>query len=334
MVAGFALSVGLTLTAGPVGAAATPEASVRPSAVTAATVTEASSSARLATRPRRDVRRTRGLYADPTSAAALAARKNKRFRPLATAPQAKWLLDSHGAGVGKVARDYVTAATSAGRTPIVALYAIPARDCGSHSGGGLTPRQYRAWVRRVARQLEGAGAIAVVEPDAVAMLDACEGQGPRPALLRYAVKQLRAAGAWVYLDGGHSNWIAPPTMAERLKRSGVADARGFITNVANFQRTAEEDAYARAVRAELAKLGVRKVRYAIETARNGAGPSTEGVCNPRSAQVGLRPRIRLNGARDGFLWVKRPGESDGECGRGDPPAGTWWPRAALRLLGR
>jgi len=333
-VVGAVLSAALLLPAvGSTAGAATATAE-RPSAVTATVAAAASTAAPVTTARRADVRRTRALYADPTSAAARAAKRDARFRPLATAPQAKWLLDSHGARVGKVARAYVTAATKAGRTPVVALYAIPARDCGSYSSGGLTPRQYRAWVRRVARPLRGARAIAIVEPDAVAMLGACADQGPRAALLRYAVNRLRAAGTWVYLDGGHSNWIPPATMAARLKRSGVANARGFVTNVANFQPTAAEDAYARAVRAELAALGVRRVRYAIETSRNGARRSGEGVCNPRWARVGLRPRIRLNGARDGFLWVKRPGESDGECGRGDPAAGRWWARAALRLLGR
>ncbi|MGA8330989.1 MAG: glycoside hydrolase family 6 protein, partial [Mycobacterium sp.] len=26
---------------------------------------------------------------------------------------------------------------------------------------------------------------------------------------------------------------------------------------------------------------------------------------------------------DAFLWIKRPGESDGSCDKGDPPAGTF-----------
>ncbi|MCW2873942.1 glycoside hydrolase family 6 protein, partial [Actinacidiphila oryziradicis] len=33
---------------------------------------------------------------------------------------------------------------------------------------------------------------------------------------------------------------------------------------------------------------------------------------------------------DAYLWVKRPGESDGSC-RGAPPAGQWWSDYALRL---
>jgi endoglucanase len=31
-----------------------------------------------------------------------------------------------------------------------------------------------------------------------------------------------------------------------------------------------------------------------------------------------------------LLWVKVPGESDGECG-GGPPAGTWWHAGAVEL---
>jgi len=31
--------------------------------------------------------------------------------------------------------------------------------------------------------------------------------------------------------------------------------------------------------------------------------------------------------------VKRPGESDGDCGKGTPPAGHWWPDGALALTG-
>ncbi|MGW5026607.1 glycoside hydrolase family 6 protein, partial [Streptomyces albidoflavus] len=33
---------------------------------------------------------------------------------------------------------------------------------------------------------------------------------------------------------------------------------------------------------------------------------------------------------DAYLWIKRPGESDGSC-RGGPSAGTWWPEYALGL---
>lgn len=31
-----------------------------------------------------------------------------------------------------------------------------------------------------------------------------------------------------------------------------------------------------------------------------------------------------------YLWIKRPGESDGTC-KGGPKAGAWWPSYALGL---
>jgi len=283
----------------------------------------------------RDARFDRPLYVDPASQAALAARDDARFAPIARRAQALWLLDTHGVdGVELVARRYARAAVRAGRTPVVALYAIPARDCGSYSAGGLRPRDYRRWVRSVARGLRGTGAIAVVEPDALAMTGLCDGQGNRPRLLRHAVTTLTAAGAWAYLDAGHSAWHPPDLAADLLVRAGVDRGRGFVTNVANFQRTRDEVAWAEDVRAELRRRGVRRVRYAIDTSRNGAGPSTaEGWCNPSIARLGRRPTMRRGGARDGFLWVKRPGESDGDCGKGTPPAGHWWPDGALALTG-
>ncbi|XIE81958.1 glycoside hydrolase family 6 protein [Streptomyces sp. SBR177] len=36
---------------------------------------------------------------------------------------------------------------------------------------------------------------------------------------------------------------------------------------------------------------------------------------------------------DAYLWIKRPGDSDGTC-RGGPAAGTWWPDYALGLARR
>ena len=36
---------------------------------------------------------------------------------------------------------------------------------------------------------------------------------------------------------------------------------------------------------------------------------------------------------DAFLWIKRPGESDGSC-NGGPPAGHSWPDYALGLIER
>ncbi|MCL3818997.1 glycoside hydrolase family 6 protein [Aeromicrobium wangtongii] len=280
-----------------------------------------------------DPRLTRPLFADPTSTAAVAAKRDKRFASLARTPQAFWATD--GLPTKTVRRSvaaYTKRAAKKKRTPVIAVYAIPARDCGSHSAGTFDPRTYRRWIAQVAAGLKGTKAIVVLEPDALAMLGQCD-QGDRIGLIRYAVGKLKRAGAWVYLDAGHSRWIAPDVMAQRLKAAGISSARGFATNVASFQATADEKVYGDAVVASLRTLGVTGKRYVIETARNGAATAAGDFCNPVAARVGPKPRIVRRGAIDAYLWVKHPGESDGAC-NGGPKAGTWWAAGALTLLGR
>jgi endoglucanase len=34
---------------------------------------------------------------------------------------------------------------------------------------------------------------------------------------------------------------------------------------------------------------------------------------------------------DAYLWVKQPGDSDGQCRTGAPAAGAWWADYALAL---
>lgn len=276
-----------------------------------------------------DPRRDRPMYVDPGSQAA-----THGFGRIAGEPQAKWLLDSDSVQtVADTVRGYTEAAARAGRSPVFAVYAIPDRDCDGHSAGGLgTDAAYREWIREVAAGLRGRHAIVVLEPDAVASIGepSCTGQGDRLALLADAVRVLGRAGAWVYLDAGHSRWQPASRMAQLLERAGVADARGISTNVSNFQPTRLERAYAAKVRRALRRLGVTGVRHVVDTSRNGRRPRSAEWCNPRWARLGKRPALVLDGAFDGRLWVKRPGESDGPC-HGGPAAGAWSDELARRL---
>jgi endoglucanase len=132
---------------------------------------------------------------------------------------------------------------------------------------------------------------------------------------------------------------------------------------------------------------VATTHYLIDTSRNGQGPNTMGTyadapydqpasvistlasgnwCNPTGAGLGLRPTANTGvPLLDAYLWVKTPGESDGQCdaaggvrawdytaytqpgwpadataqnlfdplwGIDDPPAGTWFPQQALQLV--
>ncbi|ROP34635.1 glycoside hydrolase family 6 protein [Pseudokineococcus lusitanus] len=270
-------------------------------------------------------------FADPASTALRDARRQAdpalRELELRTASPATslWVGDwlSASAVRSEVGR-YATAARAAGRTGVLTVYAIPGRDCGSYSAGGLAPDAYRTWVRAVADGLRGTGTAVVLEPDALAQLGACP-QGDRVGLLRDAVTVLADAGAVVYLDAGHSGWTTPEVMATRLRQAGVDRARGFATNVSNFRTTADERAYGQRLSA---LLGGK--RFVVDTSRNGQGPGSTW-CNPTGRGLGTTPRAVQDGtALDALLWIKRPGQSDGTCG-GGPAAGTWWPRQAQEL---
>ena len=130
-----------------------------------------------------------------------------------------------------------------------------------------------------------------------------------------------------YVDGGHSSWVEPAELADLLEQVGVRDVRGFATNVSNFQTDSDEQAYAE----ELSGL-LGGAHYVIDSGRNGVG-STDEWCNPAGRAFGTEPVVA--GAndpahQDAYLWVKPPGESDGECG-GGPPAGEFWPERALEM---
>ncbi len=95
-------------------------------------------------------------------------------------------------------------------------------------------------------------------------------------------------------------------------------------------------------------------RVVIDTSRNGQGPwaapdgaypDPEVWCNPPDRGLGERPTTDVDDPFvDAYLWIKVPGESDGQCFRGtggpldpergieNPPAGQWFPEQAAELL--
>lgn len=99
-----------------------------------------------------------------------------------------------------------------------------------------------------------------------------------------------------------------------------------------------------------------QAHFVIDTSRNGQGPWTpttsypdaQDWCNPPGRGLGLKPTANTgNDLIDAYLWVKIPGESDGECTRGlgpggttvdpewgivDPGAGDWFDEMALQLV--
>jgi endoglucanase len=283
-----------------------------------------------------DPRHHRQIYVSKESQAYRAATHDPRFRPIGRQPIAQILSENWFplSTVKKQVKTYAKKANRAGRTPLVALYAIPGRDCGGYSSGGLSHASYKRWVKRIAAGLRGRHAMAILEPDALGLLGSCGGQGDRLGTLRYATQVLTKAGVWVYIDAAHNAWVKPHVMAKRLLGAGVKQARGFSVNVASFVRTDIEKRYAKKIIKALKKRGVQRTHYVMDTSRNGNGQRTgNDWCNPRHARLGRNPEVVAQKKLDAYLWVKAPGESDGSC-NGGPYAGAWWPEYALRLMGR
>jgi endoglucanase len=214
-------------------------------------------------------------------------------------------------------------------TMSIAVYGLPDRDCGNHSAGGLDPDAYRDWTSRIGDALRNASdvrKIVVLEPDSIALAPSCGSLQDRAGYLRTAVENIRGVDTWIYLDGGHSAWHPANEMADLLRSTGLlGEVRGVALNVSNYQDTANEFAYAHQLSGLLG--GTHAI---IDTSRNGAGPAGSQWCNPGGRLVGAPSGAYGDDVVDTTLWIKPPGESDGEC-NGGPAAGTWWPDAAVEL---
>ncbi len=285
------------------------------------------------------------IYVDPASQAARQATRlmasgrsadASAISELARRPTATWIAD--GSRVRVRVHSLVQRAESAGRTALLVAYFIPGRDCGSYSAGGAgSAAAYRRWVGEFAGGLGAGRAAVILEPDAIPQaLQGClspKARAERYRLLRAAVGKLSARpDTSVYLDAGNAGWIRPPSgLLEPLRSSGIGMASGFALNVSNYFRTGESIRYGRELSRRLGGA-----HFVVDTGRNGNGPLGRGVegpdwCNPPGRALGRDPTTDTGQKPvDAFLWVKEPGTSDGTC-RGGPPAGEWWPRAALEL---
>lgn len=250
----------------------------------------------------------------------------EQIKKIAEQPTAKWFGGWSG-NVQNAVSEYL-ARVPADKTAVLVAYNIPWRDCSGYSVGGANSTEgYKEWIQGFANGIQGKKTMVILEPDALSLTTCLTAQQlqERSQALSFATQTLKAAGAQVYLDAGHSQWMAADSMAQRLQAAGVAQADGFSLNVSNYNTTEVETAYGQ----QLSGL-VGGKPFVIDTSRNGSGSNGEW-CNPSGRSLGLRPTLQTGKDKvAAYLWTKYPGESDGSC-NGGPSAGTWWPEYALGL---
>ncbi|MGM1076582.1 glycoside hydrolase family 6 protein [Streptomyces sp. H28] len=258
----------------------------------------------------------------------------EQVRKIAEQPVGEWISPENPE---EQTRGFTEAADKAGRTALLVLYNIPHRDCGQYSQGGAADgAAYRDFVDGVAKGIGDRPATVILEPDAVLhLVDGCTPQEfheERYDLLKGAVAKLKGLkDTKVYIDAGNAGWGEPDQIFDPLKRAGIDQADGFSVNVSNFYSTEDSIAYGKQLSA---KVGGKP--FVIDTSRNGNGPYTGGAaderwCNPPGRALGETPTVKTaDPLVDAYLWIKRPGESDGEC-KGGPKAGQWWQDYALGL---
>jgi endoglucanase len=173
-----------------------------------------------------------------------------------TVPQAVWLTSGTPSEVSATVTSTLREANFERAVPVLVLYNIPGRDCGSYSAGGAeNTADYEAWIDAIAAAIGNHKVVVILEPDALADLPSDCGYDPtlvnipqatadRYTQITYALTTLNAgAQTLVYLDAGNSHWQAVPIMTQRLVTAGIQQAQGFFTNVSNYNLNDYETTY-------------------------------------------------------------------------------------------
>ena len=150
----------------------------------------------------------------------------------------------------------------------------------------------------------------------------------------------------VYLDATHSRWLGVGDVAQRLVNAGVQRAVGFFLNVSNYQPTEHLERYGTWIS--------KCIWFATDPGSWGNGHYDWCANQYYPANVDDFSTWTLTdqwytdntgqALVEAYLWVKIPGESDGECYRWTegpldpvrgveaPPAGEWFADMALELV--
>jgi endoglucanase len=295
------------------------------------------------------------FYVDPDSGAAKAQAQYRNSNPamasllgvLSSEPGAhRFYMWNMGANVSGQVSHYLegTQVQQPGTTVMLSTYTLVHDHCGYTATPAMAAR-YEDFMHQVAEGIGNFHVVFFLELDSLITAPCLTHQqlAIREAELKSAVSSLEAdPHAVVYLDAGAADAVHYSQMAKWLRASGVAQAQGFFLNSTHFDWTTSEIHYGQ----EISRL-TGGAHFVVNTGANGKGPlvpkrrvghGNEVLCNPPGR--GLGP-LSLSGdvaqqtayaATDGLLWFSNPGGSGGQCVKGAPPTGVFWPERAAELV--
>jgi endoglucanase len=259
----------------------------------------------------------------------------KKVLRLAETPQFKWFGMWEQPVIGKLRGMFETAGD---KVPLLAVFGDDHKCTGNRTGGGPAgDARYRRWIDQVARGIGDNEVVIAFEPDSLGLVDCLvpSRRAARYRTLGYGVKKLsKLPNATVYIEAGASDWMTPGEAARKLKAVGVSRVRGFMLNATHMTTNAANIRHG----LKISRLLGGK-HFIVNTSHNGKGPLYRAGhtiwCNPPNAAAGTLPTTKTgNGKVDAFLWVERPGFSNGSCNGGPAKVGAWWEKRAIQMVER
>lgn len=265
-------------------------------------------------------------------------------RLLAEQPQFRWWGQWERPIEAKLSKTFAYMdRTAPGSVPLLAVFGHKGDGCGpSYLGGGAAEdARYRRFIRGFARGIGSRQVVIAFEPDSLGTVEclARHRRDDRLRTLAYGVDTLsKLPNATIYVEGGAADWQGSRTMARKLRAVGVHKVRGFMVNATHQVSSERSISYGLDVSR---RLGGK--HFIVNTSHNGngayygrrGGKRVPVWCNPPNAAAGVRPTTHTPNPRvDAYMWVERPGFSNGACNGGPQRVGAWWEQRALQMVRR